>query len=94
MPSSRSALEHYLDQHDDHAWQRTAGLLEAETHEVDRAAVRIWLSFFPIALARLLDQPHDPIELERRLLLRGQYRLADQADTSTRFSTATASGPT
>jgi len=86
MPSSpRSALELYLDPHDDHAWQRTGGLLEAETHEVDRAAVRIWLSFFPIALARLLQQPHDPIELERRLLLRGRYRLAEQVDTSHGF---------
>jgi ferredoxin len=85
MPALRNALEHYLDRHDDHAWQRAAGLLEAETHEVDRAAVRIWLSFFPTALKRLLDHPHDRAELERRLLLRGEYRLADQADTSHAF---------
>jgi len=85
MPSSRTALEDYLDQHDDHAWHRTAGLLEAETHEVDRTAVRIWLSFFPLVLARVLAQPHDATELERRFLLRGRYRLADQADTSHAF---------
>ena len=85
MPSSETALEHYLDQHDDHAWRRTAGLLEAETHEVDRTALRIWLSFFPLALARLLSQSHDATELERRFLLRGRYRLADQADTSHAF---------
>jgi hypothetical protein len=40
MPLSLTALGHYLGQRDDHAWHRTAGLLEAETHEVDRAAVR------------------------------------------------------
>jgi ferredoxin len=85
MPASPNALEHYLARHDDHAWHRTAGLLDAETHEVDRTAVRIWLSFFPIALKRLLDDSHDRAELEQRLLLRGQYRLADQADTSHAF---------
>src|SRR4051812_7986308 len=85
MPLSLTALEHYLHQHDDAAWHRTAGLLEAETHAVDRTAVRIWLSFFPIALARVLDVPHDPAELERRLALRGRYRLGDQVDTSHAF---------
>jgi ferredoxin len=85
MPSSLTDLEHYLAQHDDHAWHRTAGLLEAETHQVDRTAVRIWLSFFPIALSSLLAGPHDRVEFERRLLLRGRYRLADQADTSHAF---------
>ena len=85
MPLLLTALQQYLDQHDDHAWHRTAGLLEAETHEIDRTALRIWLSFFPITLARLLGQPHDPSELERRLQLRGQYRLADQPDTSHAF---------
>ena len=43
MPSSLTDLEHYLAQHDDHAWHRTAGLLEAETHEVDRTAVPGWV---------------------------------------------------
>jgi len=85
MPLSLTALEHYLRQHEDAAWHRTAGLLEAETHAVDRTAVRIWLSFFPIALARVLDAPHDAAELERRLALRGRYRLGDQVDTSHAF---------
>jgi hypothetical protein len=40
MLSSRTALEDYLDQHDDHAWHPAAGLLEAETHDVDRTAAR------------------------------------------------------
>ena len=43
MRSSLTDLEHDLAQHDDQDWHRTAGLLGAETHEVDRAAVPGWV---------------------------------------------------
>ena len=37
---ARDALRAYLHEHDDRSWHRTADLLEAETHLVDRAAAR------------------------------------------------------
>ncbi len=63
-------------------------LLEKELeriHEVDRSATKIWFSFFPLALHKYLDESED---LERDILafaIKGNYRLADQVDTSHRF---------
>jgi ferredoxin len=85
MSIHATVLESYLADQDDAAWQRAAGGLQAETHEVDRSAAAIWLAFFPIALARLLAGPHDRAALEGQWLLQGRYRLADQIDTSHAF---------
>jgi ferredoxin len=82
MTTTPTDLERYLQGHDDHDWRRAAGALEFETNEVDRPATRIWLAFYPIALARLLDQAPDADQLARELLLQGRWRLADQVDSS------------
>jgi ferredoxin len=82
MTTTPTDLERYLQRHDDEDWRRAAGALQFETHEVDRTATRIWLAFYPIALTRLLEQAADPDQLARELLLQGQWRLAEQIDSS------------
>jgi ferredoxin len=52
---------------------------------VDKTATRIWFAFFPLDLARALQQAEDPQQLAVDLLLFGNYRLRDQIDTSHRF---------
>jgi hypothetical protein len=45
MPTASTPLEAFLARHDDAAWRHAAVELVAETHAVDRTAVRIWLAF-------------------------------------------------
>ena len=85
MPTPSTALEAVLERHDDADWRRTAAELQAETHDVDRAAVRIWVAFHPLALARVIEAAADPRALAVRLALEGRYRLADRIDTSHAF---------
>lgn len=82
MTSTPTDLERYLERHDDDDWRRAAGALAAETHEVDRNATRVWLAFYPLALARLLRDAPDEDRLARELLLQGRPQLADQIDGS------------
>jgi ferredoxin len=78
-------FEAFLNQQDEEAWQRALAQLEPHIHEVDRTATRIWFHFFPLALARALQEAEDPAALARQLFLEGKYRLADQMDSSHRF---------
>lgn len=75
----------FLNQHDDDAWLRVADRVERAVHPVDRAALRIWLHMYPLALHRAMAAADDPAALARRLVLKGDWRLADQIDTSHRF---------
>jgi ferredoxin len=45
----------------------------------------VWFAFYPLALARALQQADDPAELARRLQLQGKYELKDQIDSSHEF---------
>ncbi|MCA1613219.1 MAG: (2Fe-2S)-binding protein [Acidobacteria bacterium] len=79
-------FEKFLLRHDEgDAWARALDALLPSVHEVDRNALRIWFAFFPLALARALEQSGDPDALARKLLLQGNYRLRDQIDTSHTF---------
>ena len=75
-------FESFLKQHDQAAWARAVETLLPDIHEVDRNAVQIWFHFFPLALANAISEMPDRAELERTLRLDGNYRLADQSDTS------------
>ncbi|HKY21092.1 MAG TPA: 2Fe-2S iron-sulfur cluster-binding protein [Vicinamibacterales bacterium] len=75
-------FESFLKQHDQAAWARAVEALLPDIHEVDRNAVQIWFHFFPLALAEAIAEIPDRAELERTLRLDGNYRLADQSDTS------------
>lgn len=74
----------FLAQHDDAAWLRAVDRLEGAIHPVDRAATRIWLHFFPLALERVMARP-EAATLARKMTLAGQWRLADQIERSHAF---------
>ena len=78
-------FEAFLNQHDDSAWRNVVQELLPSIHEVDKAAVQIWFAFYPLALARLLQQSEDPEHLARELLLQGNYLLRTQIDSSHKF---------
>lgn len=80
-----TAFENFLHRHDAHAWERTLAELRNEIHEVDREATEIWLRFYPLSLHELLANAEDAEVLARKLLLEGDYRLANQINTSHRF---------
>lgn len=78
-------FEKFLQRQDETAWTRALDDLAHAIHEVDRNATRIWFAFFPLPLARALERADDTEALARKLLLQGNYRLADQIDTSHAF---------
>jgi ferredoxin len=80
-----TSFEEYLHQHDEEAWSATLVTLLRAAHEVDRNATQIWFAFYPLPLARALQQSDDPEKLAQQLLLQGDYELKDQIDSSHAF---------
>lgn len=74
-----------LASRDDAAWAEVRDAIRPAMHAVDRNATDVWFTFFPVVLARALDQASDPERLARKLALSGKYRLSEQIDTSHRF---------
>ena len=72
----------FLKQHDSAAWGRTIDTLLPHIHEVDRAAMQIWFHFFPLELADAIADTTDLAQLAVALRLEGNFRLADQVDSS------------
>lgn len=85
MTEDQSLFEAYLNQYDDQAWAQVVNRLSPSMHEVDRRAAQIWFAFFPLKLKRAFDRAADPAKLERELILKGRWKLADQADSSAHF---------
>jgi ferredoxin len=83
--NSETLFEAFLNQHDQDAWAGVVKTLLPSVHEVDKAAARIWFHFYPLALARALQQAEDAEKLARKLLMQGKYYLKDQIDTSHQF---------
>ena len=81
----QTLFEAFLNQHDSQAWSRVISDLSPSIHDVDKTATRIWFAFFPLDLARALQQAENPQQLAADLLLFGNYMLKDQTDTSHRF---------
>ena len=81
----------FLAQHDDGAWLRIADRLGGSIHPVDRAATRIWFHFYPLALEHAV-QGLGAVTVARRATLAGRWRLVDQIDRRTVFSSGTSSG--
>ena len=80
-----NAFETYLNQHGEEAWAATLTTLLRSIHEVDKNATQIWFSFYPLSLHRVLQEAPNRDELARDLLLRGNYDLKNQIDSSHRF---------
>jgi ferredoxin len=75
-------FEAFLKQHDSTAWANVRDSLTPSIHEVDRNATRVWFHFFPLRLAEAFARSENAEQLARDLRLEGNYRLADQHDTS------------
>jgi len=85
MSNQGSLFQAFLNQADDEAWARVMTELLPAIHPVDRAATRIWFSFFPLKVLRALERSPEPERRAKELLLQGKYRLAEQIDTSAEF---------
>ena len=66
-------------------WARAVSILSSEIHDIDRNATRIWFAFHPVQLHLALEQSTDQAATIRTLGLMGNWRLADQVDSSHRF---------
>jgi ferredoxin len=75
-------FEAFLNQHNTSAWVNARNSLTPSIHEVDRNATVLWFHFFPLRLAQAFARSEDADQLARDLRLDGNYRLADQHDTS------------
>jgi len=80
-----TSFETFLNQHDEEAWSGALTTLLRSIHEVDRNATQIWFSFYPLGLFQALQRAEDPEKLAQQLLIQGNYRLADQIDSSHAF---------
>jgi ferredoxin len=83
--NTETPFETYLNKHDEEAWAAALTTLLRLVHEVDKNATQIWFSFYPLALFRALRAAEDPGKLAAQLLIQGNYRLADQVDSSHKF---------
>ncbi len=54
-------------------------------HEVDRAAVQIWFRFYPLELKRFIDAAEDREATLNGIVMKGEFELAGQIDTSHHF---------
>jgi ferredoxin len=82
---TETPFETYLSQQGEEAWAATLTTLLRLVHEVDKNATQIWFSFYPLSLFRALQAAADPEKLAAQLLIQGDYRLADQVDSSHKF---------
>ena len=75
-------FQSFLKQHDAAAWQEAVVALLPHIHEVDRNATQIWFHFFPLELAEAIAGSDNVEQLALTLRLDGNFRLADQVDSS------------
>ena len=85
MADPENQLVSYLKKMDDAAWAKLVAELQPAIHPVDQKATRIWFAFFPVKLNKALSESDDPETTAKKLILKGSYRLADQADSSAEF---------
>lgn len=83
--TDQTQFQTYLNQHDDAAWAALIAELQPAIHPVDQKATRIWFAFFPVKLHRALSESADPEATAKKLILKGNYRLVDQVDSSAEF---------
>jgi ferredoxin len=80
-----SDLYAHLSSFDTSAWRGAVETLAAEIHPIDRNATTIWFAFYPLDLHIALSEAPDESTMVRKLGLMGNWRLADQIDSSHRF---------
>lgn len=85
MSEHQNQLEVYLDGFDDSRWREIIEELQPAIHPVDQKATRIWFAFYPVKLSKALKEADDPEAMAKKLILKGNYRLADQIDSAAEF---------
>jgi len=83
--SPNGPFEKFLNEHGEEAGSATLTTLLRSIHDVDKNATQIWFSFFPLSLFHALASADNPEKLAQELLLRGNYYLKDQIDSSHKF---------
>lgn len=81
----QNAFHHFLLNHDENQWDHILKELLPLVHRVDQDATQIWFSFWPLKLARSLQDSADPAVTVKALELDGKYRLEQQMDSSVAF---------
>jgi ferredoxin len=82
---TETPFESFLNQHDEEGWLAAVTILLRSIHEVDKTATQIWFSFYPLRLFTALQEAVDPAKRARDLLLKGDYYLKNQIDSSHKF---------
>ncbi|CAN5861735.1 hypothetical protein BH18ACI4_BH18ACI4_18570 [soil metagenome] len=83
--ATETPFETFLNHDDEEGWLAAVTTLLRSIHEVDKAATQIWFFFYPLGLFTALQQAADPEKLSRELLLRGDFYLKNQIDSSHKF---------
>ncbi|MCI0423171.1 MAG: hypothetical protein L0312_28760, partial [Acidobacteria bacterium] len=78
----QNVFHSFLTKHDEKQWAEVLGRLLSSIHPVDQIATKIWFSFWPLKLARELQESTDAVQTAKRLQLDGNYRLDEQVDSS------------
>jgi len=66
-------------------WRRALDTLNAEIHDIDRNATRIWFAFHPLDLHLAVEAAADREAVMRKYQLMGRWGLESQVDSSHRF---------
>lgn len=85
MTEPLTALERHLATFSPADWRHAVDVLQPSMQEIDRDATRVWFAFFPLELHLAAVDADDLKAFERRHVLMGRWRLADQIDESHRF---------
>ena len=83
--TAETPFQSFLNKHNEEAWSATITALLRSIHEVDKTAIQVWFSFYPLELFHALEKSADPEALGRQMLLQGNYYLKDQIDSSHKF---------
>ena len=78
----KNAFQSFLSSHNDSQWDAVIKDLLPLIHPVDQSATQIWFSFWPLKLARFLQESTDPAMTVKKFQLDGNYRLDEQIDSS------------
>jgi len=81
----QNVFHSFLAKHDDKHWSEVMGRLLSSVHPVDQVAAQIWFSFWPMRLARELQESSDLTQTAKRLQLDGNYHLEEQVDSSVEY---------
>jgi len=81
----QNVFQEFLAKHDEKDWAEVLARLLPSIHPADQSSVRIWFSFWPLKLARELQQSADAAQTVKQLQLDGNYCLAEQVDSSMEY---------